>query len=149
MAIKLIMQSVFFCVPQLYLWDWPFFGWDFVYLTFFFFFKPNPWGSRSQSLWVVHTGCDFVAGIHPSRTWMSGTFESVRWNAYVHKLDLGLCSHTQQFWGNGIRTHVNSKGKIFSTGKIILRGGSNPQRFIKQDSEPNTLPMCCFGPCNQ
>ena len=38
-------------------------------------------------------------------------FESVRWNAYVHRQDLGLYSHPKEFWGNGVRTHVNSKGK--------------------------------------
>ena len=30
--------------------------------------------------WCV-LGVFFVAGIHPSRTWTSGSFESVRWNA--------------------------------------------------------------------
>ena len=31
-------------------------------------------------------------------------------NACVHRLDLGLYSHPKEFWGNGVRTHVNSKG---------------------------------------
>ena len=48
---------------------------------------------------------------------MSGSFESVRWNACVHRLDLGLYSHPKEILGNGVRTHVNSKGKIPSTGK--------------------------------
>ena len=30
---------------------------------------------------------------------MSGLFESVRWNACVHRLDLGLYSHLKEFWG--------------------------------------------------
>ena len=47
---------------------------------------------------------------------MSGSFESVQWNACVHRLDLGLHSHLKEFLGNGVRTHVNSKGKIPSTG---------------------------------
>ena len=38
-------------------------------------------------------------------------FEHVRWNACVHRLDLGLYSHAKEFLGNGVRTHVNSKGK--------------------------------------
>ena len=80
------------------------------------------------SSWMVRAGCVFVAGIHPSRTWTSGSFESVRWNACVHRLDLGLHSHPKEFWGNGVWTHVNSKGKIPSTGKC-------PQRSI----EPATL----------
>ena len=40
----------------------------------------------------------FVAGIHPSRTWMSGSFETVPWNACVHRLDLGLYSHPKEFF---------------------------------------------------
>ena len=91
-------------------------------------------------------GCVFVASIHPSRTGTSGSFESVRWNACVHRLDLGLHSLLLEFWGNGVRTCVNSKGKIPSTGKILLRGGPNPQLCIKQDSEPNTLPTSYSSP---
>ena len=60
---------------------------------------------------MVPAGCVFVAGIHPSRTW-SGSAESVGWNEYVHRLDLGLYSHPKEFWGNGVRTHVNSKRKF-------------------------------------
>ena len=48
---------------------------------------------------MVRAGCVFVAGIHPSRTWTSGSFESVRWNACMHRLDLGLYSHPKEFWG--------------------------------------------------
>ena len=40
------------------------------------------------------------------------SFESVLWNAYVHRLDLGLYSHPKEFIGNGGRTRVNSKPKI-------------------------------------
>ena len=57
-------------------------------------------------------------------------FEPGRWNAFVHRLDLGLYSHPTEFWGNGVRTHVNSKGKIPSTGKK-----KSPQITI----EPTTL----------
>ena len=77
---------------------------------------------------------------------MSGSFESVQWNACVNRLDLGLYCHPKEFWGNGVRTLVNCKGKIPSTGKNLLRGGLNPQRCIKEDSEPNTLPMSYLGP---
>ena len=48
--------------------------------------------------------------------------------------------------GDVVRTHVNSKGKIPSSGKILLRGGLNPWCCIKQDSEPNTLPTELFQP---
>ena len=30
----------------------------------------------------------------------------------MHRLDLSLYSHLKEFGGNGVRTHVNSKGKI-------------------------------------
>ena len=58
----------------------------------------------------------------------------------MHRLDLGLYSHPKEFWGNGTRSHVNSRGKIPSIGNIFLGGGSNSRRRIKQDSEPNALP---------
>ena len=90
---------------------------------------------------MVHAGCVFIAGICPSRTCMSGSFEFIRWNACMHRLDLGLYSNLKEFLGNGVRTHVNSKRKIPSTGKILLRG-----RCIKQDSKPNTLPTSYSGP---
>ena len=60
---------------------------------------------------------------------MSGSLESVRWNSCVHRLDLGSYSHLKEFLGNGVRTHVNSNGKIPSTGE------NSPQRKI----EPTTL----------
>ena len=60
---------------------------------------------------MVHAGCVFVASILPSRTWMSGSFESVQWYACVHRQDLGLYSHLKEFWWNGVRTHANSKEK--------------------------------------
>ena len=47
---------------------------------------------------------------------MSGSLESVRWNACVHRLDLGSYSHPKEFWGNEVKTHVNSEGKIPSIG---------------------------------
>ena len=46
---------------------------------------------------------------------MSGSFESMQWNACVHRLDLGLYFNLKEFWGNGVRTHFNSKGKKPST----------------------------------
>ena len=100
---------------------------------------------------MVHAECVFVAGIHPSRTWMSGSFESVPWNACVHWLDLDYtliqkCIGGAGGGGGGVKTYVNSKGKIPCTGKILPRGGWNPRRCIKQDSEPNTLPTSYSGP---
>ena len=75
------------------------------------FFKSNHRGSHIPPLRMLHTGCVLVAGIHPSRTRMSGSFESVRWNTCVRKLGLGLYSDPREFWGNGVRTHANFKEK--------------------------------------
>ena len=48
------------------------------------------------------------------------------------------------FLGNGVRTHVNSKRKIPTTGRP--QGGSNPGCCITQDSEPKTLTTELFLP---
>ena len=58
---------------------------------------------------------------------MSRSFESVRGNACVHRLDIGLYSHPKEFWGNGVRTHVNSKRKILSSPSEK----NSPQRRIE------------------
>ena len=42
-------------------------------------------------------------------------FDSVPWNAYMCRLDLGLYSHLKEFLVNGVGNHVNSKGKMPST----------------------------------
>ena len=57
----------------------------------------------------------------------------------AHTGSLGLYSHPKEFWGNGVRTHVNFKEKIPSTAKkkFLFRGGPNPRRCIKQDSQSN------------
>ena len=60
---------------------------------------------------MVHAGCVFIAGIHPFMTQTSVSFESAQWNACMHWLDLDLYSHLEEFLGNGVRTHANSKGK--------------------------------------
>ena len=41
---------------------------------------------------------------------MSGSFESVRWNAQTRPRF--ILSSERVFWGNGVRTHVKSKEKI-------------------------------------
>ena len=98
---------------------------------------------------MVHAECVSVAGIHPSRMYECPDLLSLcDGMPSVHRLELGLCSHPKEFWGNGVRTHVNSKGKIPSTRKILPRGGWNPRCCIKQDSEPNTLPMSYLGPAH-
>ena len=78
---------------------------------------------------------------------MSRSLESVRWNACVHRLDLGLCSYPKEFWGEWSPNLCLLQGKNPLYRKIILvRGGWNQRRCIKQDSEPNTLPAELFRP---
>ena len=81
-----------------------FLGFNILGEIFAYFFKSNNWGSRIPSSKMVHAGWMFVVGIRPSRTWMSGSSESMWDNATVHRLDLSLYSHPKEFWGNGVRT---------------------------------------------
>ena len=118
------------------------FRWDFRESDRFFIQRLS---NHIPSLWMVHDRCVFVAGIHPFRTWTLGSFESMLWNACLHRIDLCLYSHLKEFLGTGVRTHVSSKGKIPSTGKILPRGTSNPWRFIKQNSKRSTLPTSYSG----
>ena len=90
----------------------------FTYMTIILFSHK---GSHISSSWMVHAWCVIVAGIHPSRTWMSGSFESARWNASAHRLDLALYSYCEEFWGDGVRTHVNSQGKKYSLPDVQRR----------------------------
>ena len=130
----------FFCVPT-YLGCSPFLV---RCLRMWSFFKSNHRGSHIPSSWMVLAGCVFVAGIHPSRTWMSGPFESIRRNACVYRLHLGWYSHPKEFWGKWSQNSCFLRGKNPLYRK--LRRGSNPRRCITQDGEPNTLPTELFLP---
>ena len=103
----------------------------FAYVTVFSPFKSN---HHIPSSWMLNAACVFVAGIHPSRTRMSGSFESVQWNACVQRLDLGLYSYLS-FGGIESEPMLTPRERIPSTGSS---GGSNPRCFITQDSKPNT-----------
>ena len=78
---------------------------------------------------MVHDRCIFITSIHPSRTCTSGSFEPMRRNPCVHRLDLGLYSHPKEFWGNGVRTHVNSRGKSPLSKKKKKKKKSPPRRI--------------------
>ena len=135
-------MQFFFCVPQLYLWGSP--SWE-GFLRVSPFFLSNHWGSHIPALWMVHARCVFVAGIHRSKTWMSGSFESLRWNACVHGLDFGLYSHLKEFWrGMESEPMLTPRKKSPLPKKILLSGGLKSWRCIKQDSEPHTLPTELF-----
>ena len=99
-------------------------------------FQSNHWGSHILSSWMGHAGCVFVAGIHSSRTWMSGSFESVRWNACVHRLDLSLYSHPKEIWGNGVGTHTNSKEKNPYQRLRASRRTASPTHYRPSYSHP-------------
>ena len=61
---------------------------------------------------------------------------------YVCRLDHGLYSHPKEFFGgNEVKTHVNSKGKIPSTGKRLSseEDRTHDTASSMQDSEPNML----------
>ena len=74
---------------------------------------------------------------------MSGSFESVLWNACVHRLDLGLYSHPKELWGMESEPILTPRENPLYR---RLRGGSDAQRCITQDSEPDTLPTELFRP---
>ena len=120
---------------ELYLFGSPFLGEICAYVTTFY---SNHIGSHILSSWLVHAGCVFVAGIHPSRTWISGSFGSVRWNACVHRLDLGLYSHPKEF---GVVEPELMLTPIYWR----LRGGLNLWRCIMQDSERHTSDWAILG----
>ena len=48
----------------------------------------------------------------------------------VHRLDLGLYSHPKKILENGVRTHVNSKGKIPSTGGLKEAENQSTHTFL-------------------
>ena len=60
-----------------------------------------------------------------------------KWASYRGADALFSIFSSERVVGNGIRTYVNSKGKIPCTGR--LRGRLNLQHCVTQNSEPNTL----------
>ena len=60
---------------------------------------------------------------------MSGPFESVQWNACVHRLDLSLYSHLKVFEGKESEPMV-TQGK--DPRYLNVRGGLNPQHAGQQ-----------------
>ena len=81
----------------------------------------------------------FVAGIHLSRTWMSGSFESMRWNVCAHRLGLGLKLLSKRGPGNGVTTLEKNPPYRRLTGVELWR-------CLMQHNEPNTLLTQLFWP---
>ena len=90
----------------------------------------------------------FVASIHPFRTWMSGSFKSVQWNTCVHRLDIDLYSHPQEFWENRVRTHVNSKGKKIPSARGSEEGWSQDAAWCRTGS-PTHYWLSYSGPLSR
>ena len=121
---------------QLYLWGSSFLV-TFLRLPQFFFFQSNHRCSHIPSLWMVHAGCVFVDGIHPSRTCQS----LLRPCGGMHlRIDQTSVYTLIQFRGNGVRTHVNSKRKIPSeedrTSTAASRRTTSPTHFKLSYSSP-------------
>ena len=92
---------------------------------------------------MVRAGCVFVAGIGPSRTWTSGSFESVRWNACVHRRDLGLYSHPKEFLGGMEFEPMLTPREKSPLPENVPRGGSSPQHCGQR---AQALPTELFRP---
>ena len=93
------------------------------FFFFFFFFKP----AIEVFTFRLLVWCMLGVFLLPAFTRLGhecqDLFKSVPWNARVHRLDLGLYAHPKEFMGNRVRTHVNSKGNIPSTGKKYFSEG--------------------------
>ena len=101
----------FFCVPQLYLWGSPFWV-RFVRMQLVF----NP--TIEVVTFHLHRWCMLGVFVLPAFTCLGHECQdllSLCSGMHVRRQDLGLYSHLEEFWGNGVRTHVNSKGRIPST----------------------------------
>ena len=75
---------------------------------------------------------------------MSESVGSVRWNGCVHRLDLGFFAHPKEFWGDGVKTHVTSKGKILSTGSS--EEGRTHAAASCRTASPTHYRLSCSGP---
>ena len=74
-----------------------------------------------------------------------GSFESVRWNACVHRLDLSLYSHPKEFFGGMEFEPMLSPREKSPLPENVPRGGSNP-RCCGQRAQ--ALPTELFRPPN-
>ena len=141
----------FFCVPQLYFCVRFWRMWLFVNLTIevvTFHLRTHKMLKNMHTFTKTHGACwcIFVAGIPPSRTWMSGSFEPVRCNTRVHSLDLGLCSHPKEFWGNGVRTHVGSREKSPLPEKSSSEEDRSHVAALRRTASPALYQLSYSGP---
>ena len=71
----------------------------------------------------MRAGCVFVAGIHPSRTWTLGSFESV----CAQTRPRFILSSERVFWGMEFEPMLTPREKS-RLPENVPRGGSNPRR---------------------
>ena len=128
--IKMQFFFLFFCVPLLCLWGSPFWV---RFLRMWLFLNPTieivPFRLREWCILGVILLLTFTSLAHECQDLWSPCARMHVCTDYTSIYTL-IC----KFLGNGVRIHVNSKGKIPSTRKILPRGGSNPQRCITQDT---------------
>ena len=75
---------------------------------------------------------------------MSGCFQSMQWNACVHRQDLGLYSHPKEFLGNRVRPMLTPREKSPLPKKFSPEeDGTHNAASSKQ---PSTLSTSYSGP---
>ena len=84
-----------------------------------------------------------VLGVFLLPAWTSGSLECVRWNACVHRLDLGLYSHPKEFLGGVEFEPMLTPREKSPLPENFPRGGLNP-RHCGQPAQ--TLPTSYSGP---
>ena len=137
-------QFFFFCIPQLYLWGSPFLV-RFLhnYMTVF-----NPTIEvvtfRFRGWCVLGV---FVAGNHPSKTWISGSFESELECMCAQTRPRFILSSKRVFWGGMESETMLTPRENFPLPEAQRK--FEPWCCITQDSEPNTLPSELFRPCTK
>ena len=94
---------------------------------------------------MVHAGCVFVVGIHPSRTWMSGSFESKQWNACVQTRPRFILSPETSFGGMESEPMLTLREKS-ALSENSLQRRIEPTTLHHEDNKPNTWPMSNSGP---
>ena len=73
----------------------------------------------------------------------------MQWNDCVHILDLGLYSHPNEFFGTGVRTHVNFKRKNPSTPKQFSSEEDQIHNTVSsRTASPTYHQLSYSGPAN-
>ena len=86
--------------------------WPFLLLLLLLFFNPT----TVQFTFRLRGWCMLGVFLLPPFTRIRHECQDLWVHACVHRLDLVLYTHPKEFLRNGVRTHVNSKEKIPSTG---------------------------------